>query len=377
MNKAPIRLFDKDLQYIANLSSYESLTFTRSHRGIGKFQLEINYGAPYVELVGKDCFIEVDGRSDVIGIVQYKEYQEDKDGKGTFIIQGVEAKGILARRLIYPTSGFAYNVEEAAASVVMQNYVRESAGDLASAARRLNFLVVDTLTQGATIRRQARYKTLSVELEEIATATNSGWRVYRDGATLHFRFVQGVDRVSGQNVNPPVIFSDDFDNLEETNYIEDFTDYKNAAVVAGEGAGTARLVFEEVIDGATGLDRREYFIDARDIQTTNVPSGQIESVMRQRARDKLAEVAPIQTFENGVITGDFGAFKYLKDWDLGDFVTARNNKIGITADAQITAIHESYTSDGFRIDIEIGEPIRGVTKVLEIRTSRLDSELFR
>lgn len=377
MNKIPIKLFDSNLNFVANISAYESLNFTRAHRGIGDFELKMNYGALYADLIQKDMFIEVDGRSDVIGIVEYKQYTEDKDGKGEYTIQGMEAKGILSRRLIYPTAGFSYNVENAAASVVMQNYVTESAGSGAALARRFPFLIIDSVTQGMTIRRQARYKNLATELEEIATVDASGWRLVRDGFNLRFKYVKGINRVSGQVVNPSVIFSDQFDNLEETDYIEDYSSYKNVAVVAGEGEGAARVIFEENPTAASGLDRREHFIDARDIQTDNVPSGQLEATLRARARDKLAEVAPIQSFENGVISGDFGAFRYLVDWDLGDFVTALNTKVGLTADAQITVVHESYSSDGFKVDVEIGEPIRGVRKVLEIRTSRLDGELYR
>ncbi len=136
-------------------------------------------------------------------------------------------------------------------------------------------------------------------------------------------------------------------------------------------------MFEENPTAATGLDRREYFIDARDIQSDDVPAGQLETIMRARAREKLDEVAPIQTFESGVIAGNFGAFRYLTDYDLGDFVTTANLKAGLTADAQINVIVESYTNEGFKIDVEIGEPIRGVERIIDIRTSRLNGELFR
>lgn len=377
MNKAPVKLFDSELNFVANLSAYESLTFTREHRGVGDFELKMSFGAPYVDIIQKDMFIEVDGRSDVIGIVEYKQYTEDKDGEGLFTIQGSEAKGILARRLIYPTAGYSYNVEIAQASTIMQNFVNESAGSGAAIERRFPFLLIDEVTQGKNLRRQARYKNLATELEEIATVDQSGWRLYRDGQNLRFKYVKGLDRTSGQSVNPSVIFSDQFDNLEETDYIEDYSSYKNVAVIAGEGAGAARIVFEENPTAADGLDRREYFVDARDIQSENIPAGELENTLRARAREKLAEVAPVQSFENGVISGNFGAFRYLEDWDLGDTVTALNTKVGLTADAQITVVHESYTSEGFKIDVEIGEPIRGIKKVLEIRTSRLDGELYR
>ncbi|MBS1968661.1 MAG: siphovirus ReqiPepy6 Gp37-like family protein [Bdellovibrionales bacterium] len=377
MNKVPIKLFDSNLNFVANLSAYESLTFTRSHRGIGDFELKMSYGAPYADIIRKDMFIEVDDRTDVIGIVEYKQYTEDGDGDGMFTIKGMEAKGIFERRLIFPTAGYSYNVEIGQASTIMQNYVKESAGSDAAVSRRFPFLIVDEVTQGANLRRQARYKNLATELEEIATADSSGWRLYRDGKNLRFKYVKGINRVSSQSVNPSVIFSDQFDNLEETDYIEDFSSYKNVAVIAGEGAGVNRVVYEENLGTFAGLERREYFVDARDIQSENVPSGELESTLRARAREKLEEVAPIQTFENGIISGTFGAFRYLEDWDLGDVVTALNTKVGLTADAQITMVHESYTGEGFKIDVEIGEPIRGVKKALEIRTSRLDGELYR
>jgi len=76
-----------------------------------------------------------------------------------------------------------------------------------------------------------------------------------------FTVYRGDDYSVGENVR---MFSAEFRNLDALNIVDDISLYKNVAYVAGQGEGANRVIV--IVGTATGSDRREMFVDARDIQ---------------------------------------------------------------------------------------------------------------
>ena len=81
-----------------------------------------------------------------------------------------------------------------------------------------------------------------------------------------FKLYAGADRTYAQTENPYVVFSPKFENIANSNYLESKKEYKNVALVAGEGEGAERKTTS--VGEGSGLERRELFVDARDISTT-------------------------------------------------------------------------------------------------------------
>src|SRR5690606_28690547 len=108
--------------------------------------------------------------------------------------------------------------------------------------------------------------------------------------------------------------------------------YKNTVLIAGQGEGADRKL--AVIDnGFSGFDRRELFVDARDIDQekedgTPVSDDEYENMLIKRGESKLAEHQPIKTFESGISV--LSNLIYKQDFDLGDKVTIQNNRWGVT-----------------------------------------------
>ena len=80
-----------------------------------------------------------------------------------------------------------------------------------------------------------------------------------------FKLYNGTDRSYAQTKVPYVVFSPNFDNIINANYVESKAALKNVTLVGGEGEGVRRRYAS--VGNESGLARRELFTDARDISS--------------------------------------------------------------------------------------------------------------
>ena len=194
----------------------------------------------------------------------------------------------------------------------------------------------------------SRYKVLSEECNSIFETSAVGYHITLDYKAKQFVFdtIHGVDRTTAQNDRSWVKFSTDLNNIGEQSYIDSSLDYKNMAYVAGQGEGSDRVVIK-VGDNTAGVDRRELFVDARDLEN--------KTALPARGQQKLDEVKEILTFEGVPLATSTYVFE--RDYFLGDWVTVASRKWGITLNAQITSVTESWYDDGYELQVNFGSNI--------------------
>ena len=164
---------------------------------------------------------------------------------------------------------------------------------------------------------------------------------------------EGEDHTTTQKDKPWVLFSDRYGNLNEFNYVQNDQLYTNVCYVGGQGTGTDRTYVVSGDDTLTGLDRRETFVSATDIQTENLTTAQYQAALKQRGTDYLQSVAlSIDTVVNPI-----GNFVYKEDYDLGDLVTIRKEQYGVEIDERITEVTEIYERGAFSVSLTFGTPI--------------------
>lgn len=192
---------------------------------------------------------------------------------------------------------------------------------------------------GPQVDLQATYKNLLTVEERLAKASGLGFRIRYDGRKMTFEVYQGQDRTVRQRDRPVVIFSDEFGNLAAPKYTRTTSGWKNKAYVAGAGEGADRAM--EVVDLSDGVDVRELYVDARDLQREEgTGEDEYKALLHQRGLEKLAECARVESFEgNGE---DVENFAYMVDWDLGDIVTIQYARLGITMHERITEVEEVF-----------------------------------
>lgn len=100
----------------------------------------------------------------------------------------------------------------------------------------------------------------------------------------------------------------------------------------------------------TGLNRREIFVDARDLQSDADPDkpltpAEYQALLEGRGKAKLAENQLVRSFSMSVRTLN-PTYEYGKDYQLGDTITAIDERLGITTDAVVQGVEHSVGPDG-------------------------------
>ena len=160
--------------------------------------------------------------------------------------------------------------------------------------------------------------------------------------TLTYEVWKGLDRRDTQTENSWAIFSDAFRNIKNAQYDRDESDYKNFAYVAGEGEGAARKVIGVDVRQEPDEERRELWVDARDLQQhsgdVNYTDARYRDMLFQRGLEKLADYAAVEKVDSDIDPG--ANLVYGTDFDLGDMCTYRYSDVNIECSKRITEIQE-------------------------------------
>ncbi len=348
----PIRIFSPTLNLLAEIDDYESLIFTRNYHKAGNFQIVINFNKKDTKYLVKNNTIYLSPRK--CGIITHKEIEVTKRGEEIITVNGYTLSGITKDRVTV-TSG--YDRVNSNAETIIKTFVDNNLVNPLDTDRKYPLLEIATnQSRGQTEVIQTRYKNLEEELEKISLLTGLGWEISFDTTRLLFDVYEGKDLTATNGVNNPVIFSTDFDNIKNQKYIDSIKDAKTNAYIGGQGEGGDRTIVE--VGTNAGRDRKEVFVDARDIGASEEPiptPAEIEERLIARGNQNLSELRPFQSFESRILT--YSNFVYEVDYNLGDIVTVQSKKWGLTLDTRITEISEIYERDGFNIDAVFGDSV--------------------
>lgn len=387
----PIAVLTQDIELVASISNYESLVFENMWHGVGIIELRINRYKKNSDAFQKDRLIIVDDSGDNVYIILHREVELDESGRITenWLIKGMQLKFVLSDRITLPPEHTSHDNKSGSAELVMKHYVERNAISPTDPNRRIPILVnEDMLNRGSSVVWQSRFQNLAEELINISSFTGIGWNVGIDlkNSKWVFRVMEGKDRSIDQDINSPVIFSPHLGNVSYMKFVDSSLNHKNYAYVAGQGEGVERRVL--TVGASTGLNRRELFVDARDIAEetdddvpVQRPLAEIEADLRNRGEQKLSElqqelfleaqvmarregvgidsiqgyfITQFQTAERVVMREKAASFEYGRDWFLGDIVTTQNTDWGYTLNTRITIVREIYEEGGSRLEVVFG-----------------------
>lgn len=210
--------------------------------------------------------------------------------------------------------------------------------------------VIDGSQLMDTIEKQVTGAYVDETITEICTAYNYGWDIYAYNNQFIFVVYQGVNKSYGQTARPYVVFSDEFDNLYNTEYQLNTEQYANTALVGGEGEGLDR--FYTTVGGENrGLDRFETLVDSRNSSRNSGNENEISDyeytkMLQEEGAETLAGLSYTEGF-TGEVLSDV-AFKYGVDFFLGDLVTVKN-KYGIEKNVRVISAIESEDESGTKL----------------------------
>lgn len=196
-------------------------------------------------------------------------------------------------------------------------------------------------------------------VQSIATESDLGFDILfkPKEKKLIFKVTQGVDRSvmsTSDNGSKFVIFSTDLEDILSSGYYTNDQNLKTLAYVAGEGQGAERKHIISGNNASTGFQRREAYIDARDLQSevtnedgtiTTIPDDEYNDLLNDRGNKKLAECSTTESFEAKMRVAGNVQYVYGVDYFKGDKVIIQDNELGIQIVAKVTEASENIDNE--------------------------------
>lgn len=360
-----IFILDENYDLLGEIEAFSSFIWTRRYYEYGVFELHC---APrYFGMLSAGKYLYRNDRTD-LAVIRSVTYKMNEQGRETFCA-GALAECLLDLRVIDRPYKANDTPEEISRGLIRKYFCEP----VDASRRRSDVLLGESKGIGTRTLKQVTGDPVGIACYEIEKTQEMSHRLKYNfqNNKLTFEVWQGKDRRTSQDENSWAVFSNEFRNVKTSEYSTDDSNYANVAYVAGEGEGDERMVVEVDIRQDPSEERRELYVDARDLQNQiqneePVIEGTLDldpvyqytdeeyaAILAQRGLEKLAEHALIENMTGTVISTE--NLEYLVDFDLGDYGTFKNEEIGIELDARITEIIETYENSVMSLDITFGQ----------------------
>lgn len=330
------------------VDTFESLIWNMQFFGMSEFQLvvpgtktNISRFAVNRYLVRADDMSGKEYRN--VMVIEGSELSFDVERGWVLTLSGRGLKSICARRVIWQQTNLSGTVEEGIRQVITDNLISPKL-----AARKIsNFTLAAKKNFPETFDVQLLGENIAEWLVEICPGYGIGWDVYIKNGKYVFELKKGTDRTYEQTTVTPVVFSPEFDNLISSAYSRSREEFRNAALVGGEGEGVDQRT--TMVGTATGLNRYEDYIDGSGV-SSNGEIITLETYLKMLSDYGKEQLASTQVseekFEGSVIPD--GLYKLNEDYFLGDLVQIENEN-NISAVTRITEIIYSEDENGWAL----------------------------
>lgn len=361
-------ILDKNFDTLGIVSVFNTLLWDRRYYAPGLF--ELHAPAEFFELMNSGLYLYRNDREE-LGVIREVNFTRDAKGATTAYCKGYFAEELLNNRVLNQPVSLTGTPESIGRQLVQRFIINPSDAD-----RKIPQIVLGPINGvGSSVTITATGDKLGDKLYEIEKTQELSHRLRYDYLTntLSFEVWKGKDRTDAQTENSWAIFSDSFYNIKNAIYDRDESEYKNFAYVAGEGEGANRVIVEVDLRSSPDEERRELYVDARDLQSTYTDDGgeehtytaaQYQALLRQRGLEKLAEYQKVETVNSDVDPA--ANLVYMKDFDLGDLSDNRYTDVGIEASKRITEIQEVYEGSKQTLSVIFGnDQMTSITKIIQ------------
>lgn len=217
---------------------------------------------------------------------------------------------------------------------------------------------------GTNLNYVVDYGPVYSALYDIATTHRIGMQITLESANdtsyvLGFRSYKGLDRTSGQTVNPPVRFSPQMDSLTNIHELQSIAALKTQVYsyisddpkgLATLGPGVANLTGPQY----TGFDLRASTISVDNVNEEGLTAQQVLDILNIQAASALSN-SPVAKLVDGEIVPT-NQYKYGIDYNLGDIIEVQGNS---------QVISTSRVTEHIRSQDEAGERSYPTVAMLE------------
>lgn len=280
-----IYVLDGNLNAIGVIDSYRSLIWSERYVDIGDCELYLPADANNIDLLKKDRYLYRDS-DHMVCRIDYVEITTDSEEGNYLIVKGSDTKKLCDQRIITKTMFCKGSVELFLRKMITDTIINPSDSVRKMKKTNGNNLVSLETATGLTEKMdcQVTWDNVGQKIREICETFGFGYRFLLTSGLLQVSIYKGTDRRNS------VIFSDAYENLSSTDYIDDKTNMGNTAVVGGEGQGSKRTVV--TLGTYSGINRFEIFQDS-------------DAISRSVTYQDLTG-----TYTDGTVVSDNGTYYY-------------------------------------------------------------------
>ena len=316
-----IYVLNQNFELQGIIDEYVSIIWRPSYSEVGDFELYLGVSDKAIALLQKNSYVvrssDITVENDIVSyekvmVIKNIEITTDIENGNFLTVTGRELKYLLHQRIVWSQTNLTGTAENAIRRLVNENAI----------APKDDKRIIPNLALGVSagltdsIDKQVTGEYLDDAITEICTTYSYGWEIVVINSTMVLIVYAGVDRSYNQTERPYVVFSNDFENLYNTNYQLSTEGYANTTLIGGEGEGSQRI-YTTVNNSYSGLERYETFTDAKDVSQNKDSEDEIDTatylkLLAERGREKLASLAYTEGF-SGEVLSDV-AFKYGEDF---------------------------------------------------------------
>lgn len=330
------------IEKVALIDYATSIIWVTRYYNAGEFELYVRATPELLNLFASATMITRDDDKRVM-IPDRVRLTTSFENGDYLIIAGKSAEGLLDLRIITRMTTFHGNVEWIIRSIVYDNCINPSP----------NYRVIPNLVLGdqiggtEVIDKQITGKTILSAIANMCQAYDLGFKIEWINGQFVFTLYRGNDHATGRL--PHVVFSTEYENLGNTDFVYDKSQCFTSVYVAGEGEGYDRKIVN-VNDNSYGFNIRENWYDAQTMSTKDdgsvIPDATYTEMLKQEGREFLDDHKPSYSFAGEVLNS--GTFTYGVDYNLGDKVVVQN-EYGLTGTSVITEVSEVEDDQGYRV----------------------------
>jgi hypothetical protein len=355
-----IFILDALLRRIDVVDEYISFIWTERYAEKGDFELVTLSTSANRNRFVADTMISIPDSKRIMRVHKVEE-KIDEDSGNTLTIKGYDLSFMLNQRVIATKDLddmlLAVTYFSGASPIGLMDHMVwricvPTSGFQLSAGDTIPFLNDFVLTPGslypvsnippptpADFHWEQKIANLYSAITDLCKAYDLGYRLYKDpnSSKLYFEGYNGINRTSEQIDFPPVIFSSDMTNLQNTTEYKDNEQHYNVVIAVYEYPNpveeelpetlTINVIVSDpdLIFSSGGFDQKTKFISI-----TQLPDGMelvdVPTYLTQLANEELNRSTPTDVYDGEIDQNS--DFVYERDYFLGDVVEVRGNNGG-------------------------------------------------
>lgn len=331
-----IYIYDEDFKPVELLEGFNSLIWTNRWQELDDAQLviptsQIHEFTNYDDLIGLYLY-----NSDLEQhmLIDGYELTYDLTQGETVTIYALDLLDVLNRRIVWNQTVVSGSLTNCVTRLINENVIEPE-----DSKRTIDDFVIGDFSIGTHTIASAQFTgdTIVEALHSLCDNQDVNYYIKIENKQFVFYLEENQDL---QNY---VIFSKEFDNLISYDKLQSIREVKNVALVLGEGEGKNRT--RASVNDYEGLDRKELFIDARDLSTNEGEISESAYIEQLQARgvEKLQELSVDNALDASIDTQRM--YQYGVDYNIGDFVKIQDYRDN-SYKAQITEYITSQDVNG-------------------------------